>query len=86
MKEVLNNLDDIAYKLNELLKQKSKRKVSNDIMALHDEFTSLYKKVRDEHGELNDSIEEILYDLIMDIRWGRETSVISKITAEKQKH
>lgn len=86
MNEILNNLEEIAYKLNELLKQKSKRKISTDIIAVHDEFSSLYKKIRDEHGELNDSIEEILYDLIMDIRWGRETSVMSKITAEKQRH
>lgn len=86
MNEILNNLEEIAYKLNELLKLKSKRKISTDIIAVHDEFSSLYKKIRDEHGELNDSIEEILYDLIMDIRWGRETSVMSKITAEKQRH
>lgn len=86
MNEILKNLERIARKLNELLKQKSKRKISNDIIELHGEFSSLYKKIRDEHGELNDSIEEILYDLIMDIRWGRETSVMSKITAEKQRH
>ncbi|EMI5490875.1 hypothetical protein REJ26_001982 [Providencia stuartii] len=86
MKKILNSLETIAYKLNEILQQKSKRKISNDMIALHEEFSSLYKDVREKHGELSESMEEILYELLMDIRWGRETSVMDKINEEKQKY
>lgn len=78
MEDLRQKMLCIAELLNQALTLKSKREISKAVESLHVEMAPVYMMITPENG-YSKELCDISMELMMDIRWGRQTSVDKKL-------
>ncbi|WP_038161748.1 hypothetical protein [Trabulsiella guamensis] len=79
MEDLRQKMLCIAERLNQALSLKSKREISKIVEGLHVEMAPVYMFITPENG-FGKELCDISMELMIDIRWGRQTSVDKKLS------
>lgn len=80
MEDLKQKMLCIAERFNQALTLKSKREISKVVESLHVEMAPIYMTITPENS-YSKELCDISMELMLDLRWGRQTSVDKKLNS-----